>query len=91
MLGDTLLFQIKSPSTYLFHDLHLFNFYEHDKYDHSIKTRYKTETCILIQNVHSKQVIFSNNIFKNNIGLHGGAIHINNELIPFPRSPTQKM
>ena len=37
-------------------------------------------STILIENVLSEHIVFQGNLFKNNVGLDGGAIHINNHL-----------
>jgi len=47
------------------------------------KNNYETQTCIYIENVNSNEIIFHGNIFKNNIGLLGGAININNKLYDY--------
>ena len=77
-----LFFKVKSPHfSVVKHDIHFLNYYDHDKHSEILKKKFKTMSCIFIENTQAKHLVFEGNTFSNNIGLHGGAVHINNQLI----------
>ena len=83
LFGDTLFFRARTINSQITnHDLHFWNYYDDEIHGRYLKDNFKTESCIFIENVRSKLIVFQDNLFENNIGIHGGAIHINSQLLP---------
>jgi len=42
----------------------------------------------MVENVHSSHIVFESNTFEGNVGMHGGAVHIDNSLM-FPEESSE--
>lgn len=56
--------------------LHLFNYLDMEKWHAELRDSYTTQSTILLKHVRAEHIIIENNTFDSNIGIHGGAIHI---------------
>lgn len=63
-------------SEILKHDINLFNYYDPMLFDQELETNYQSYSPIFIKDARSSYVLFENNTFDSNIGLHGGAVNI---------------
>jgi hypothetical protein len=44
----------------------------------ALRDNYTSQSAIFIKNAKGQHIMFANNTFDSNIGIHGGAIHIDN-------------
>jgi hypothetical protein len=57
-------------------DIHFFNYLDMEEWHAELRDNYTTQSTILLKHVRAEHVIIENNTFDSNIGIHGGAIHI---------------
>ena len=54
----------------------MFNYYDPELFDKELENHYQSYSPIFINDAKTSYVLFENNTFDNNIGLHGGAVNI---------------
>jgi hypothetical protein len=57
-------------------DIHFFNYLDMEEWHAELRDNYTTQSTIFLKHVGAEHVIIENNTFDSNIGIHGGAIHI---------------
>ena len=58
------------------HPLHYLSYMDPEQQHPALRDNYTSQSAILIKNARGSHIVFANNAFDSNIGIHGGAIHI---------------
>ena len=73
--NSTVLEMEIKDTTILNHNIHFLNYFDPRSSSESL-LKYETQSPIMLRNVMGSHILFINNTFQDNVGLHGGAINI---------------
>ena len=60
------------------HTVQFWNYLDHEQLKSFLFVNFTTQSVIYLKDINSDYVIFENNTFDSNIGIHGGCIHMDN-------------
>ena len=76
---DAFLELVKYEPNVLKHNIHFLNYIDPASQAQILTDKYTSISPIYLENISGEHVIFKDNIFDSNIGIHGGALSINME------------
>jgi hypothetical protein len=83
-------FETINAKRLLNHTIMFFNYLKHDSDRQVLSENFTTQSPIYISDHDAEYVLFENNTFDSNIGLHGGAIQINHGKMDNSSTSTDK-
>jgi hypothetical protein len=70
----------KNNTSFLKKFVNFLNYYDPDVQDAELRDNYTTQSPVYIKGSKNEKIIMTDNVFEDNIGLSGGALHIDMKL-----------
>lgn len=68
----------RNQTRLLYHYVHLLNYLEPPLQREILRDNFTSQSAIFLKNIQASHIVFENNTFDSNVGIHGGAIQIDN-------------